>query len=126
MIVVPGTVIGKRGDRLEGAYYFIGDYAVASSVAIKEVRGNKIKITPLSGIYIPNKGDIVIGRIIEVYPNGWQVDINSPYHGFLLIRDAVYEFVDITKTDLNNYYTYGEFISTCHPLGYTSIILPIT
>jgi len=110
MIVVPGTVVGRRGDRLEGSYYFIGDYAVASSVALKEVKGNRIKITPLSGVYIPNKGDIVIGKIIEVYPNGWQVDINSPYHGFLLIKDAVYEFVDITKTDLNNYYTYGEFI----------------
>jgi exosome complex component RRP4 len=109
MIITPGTVVGKKGE-VEGAVYFLDNTAISCAVALKEVKDGKIKITPLSGIYIPNKGDLVIGKIIEVYPNGWLVDINSPYCGFMLIKDAVYEHIDITKVDLNNYYTYDEWI----------------
>ena len=110
MIVVPGNVIGKKGQKIEGPHYFYGDYSISSVIALKEIKGDRVKITPLSGIYIPNKDDLVVGKIIEVYPNGWLVDINSPYTGFLLVKDGVNEFVDITKTDLNNYYTHGDFI----------------
>jgi exosome complex component RRP4 len=110
MIVVPGTVVGRKKDKLEGTYYFFQDYAISPAVALKEVKGNRIKITPLSGIYLPNKGDLIIGRVIDVYPNGWQLDINSPYFGFMLVKDALTEFVDITKTDLNDYFTHGDFV----------------
>jgi len=110
MIVVPGNVIGKIGQKAEGSYYIYENYIISNTVALKETKKDKIKITPLSGIYIPKKGDLVIGKVIEVYPNGWLIDINSPYTGFLLIKDGVNEFIDITKIDLNDYYTYGDFI----------------
>lgn len=111
MIVVPGTVIGRKTDKIEGPHYFYDKYAISKAVSIKESKSGRVKLTPLSGIYIPCKNDLVIGKIIDVYPNGWQVDINSPYHGFMLVKDALAEFVDITKSDLNNYFTYGEFIT---------------
>jgi len=110
MIVVPGNVIGKIGQKAEGSYYIYENYIISNTVALKETKKDKIKITPLSGIYIPKKGDLVIGKVIEVYPNGWLIDINSPYTGFLLIKDGVNEFIDITKIDLNDYYTYDDFI----------------
>ncbi len=109
-IVVPGTPVGKKGEVIEEFVYEEDGIMYSKVVGLREVKNFKVKITPLSGIYIPKKDDLVIGRIIEVYPNGWQVDINSPYLAFMLLKDGVNEFVDITKVDLNTYYTYNDYI----------------
>jgi len=111
MILIPGDYINIEGNKkISGDYYKRDDKATAKTISLFESKGTRIKITPLNGIYIPNKGDIVIGKIIDVYPNGWLVDINSPYVGFILIKDATDRFIDITKDDLNTIFTYRDFI----------------
>lgn len=102
MIVVPGDIVNKKIE---------GTYEKDSKIVVKYVGLlEEKKITSLNGPYNPKKDDLVIGKIIDVYPNGWLVDINSPYYGFLLIKDATDRFIDITKDDLNDILTYGEFI----------------
>ena len=102
MIVVPGDIVNKKIE---------GTYEKDSKIVVKYVGLlEEKKITSLNGLYNPKKDDLVIGKIIDVYPNGWLVDINSPYYGFLLIKDATDRFIDITKDDLNDILTYGEFI----------------
>jgi len=111
MILIPGDSINIEGSKkISGDYYTNDNKAVAKTISLFESKGTRIKITPLNGVYIPNKGDIVIGKIIDVYPNGWLVDINSPYVGFILVKDATDRFIDITKDDLNTIFTYRDFI----------------
>jgi len=111
MILIPGDSINiDNNKKVGGDFYKNGNIVVAKTISLFESKGIRVKITPLSGVYIPNKGDIVIGKIVDVYPNGWLVDINSPYIGFLLIKDATDKFIDITKDDLNSIFTYRDFI----------------
>ena len=113
-IVVPGYIIGdikRLRSKVIGPYTVVNDKIVATTVSILEKKGGTIKITPLSGSYIPKKDDIIIGKIVDVLPNGWVVELGSPYHGFMLIKDALHEYIDPLKDDLNNYFTYGDIIS---------------
>ena len=114
MIVVPGTVLGgvdTLKNKISGPYVVVGSNIVATTVSIVEKKGNILKITPLAGIYTPRKDDIVIGKIVDVLPNGWMVEFGVPYHGFMLLKDALYEHIDPLKDDLNNYFTYRDFIA---------------
>jgi len=111
MILIPGDLIKTEKDRkVSGDFYKKEDNVFARTISLLELKGMYAKITPLNGVYIPKKGDVIIGKIIDVYPNGWLVDINSPYVGFLLIKDATDKFIDITKDDLNTIFTYRDFI----------------
>jgi len=111
MILIPGDPIKDGKDKkISGDFYKKEDNIYARTISLLESKGVNIKITPLNGIYIPRRGDVVIGKIIDVYANGWLVDINSPYIGFLLVKDSTDKFIDITKDDLNNIFTYRDFI----------------
>jgi len=111
MILIPGDLIKNGKDKkISGDFYKKDDGIYARTISLLESKGANIKITPLNGIYMPKKGDIIIGKIIDVYANGWLVDLNSPYTGFLLIKDSTDKFIDITKDDLNTIFTYRDFI----------------
>ncbi len=109
-IVVPGTLIAEGNYNVVGPCIKEGTRYYATTVSLVEFKENGIKLTPLSGIYFPKVGDLVIGKIIEVTPVGWFVDINSPYRAFLALKEGVNEFVDITRTDISKYYDEGEYI----------------
>lgn len=51
----------------------------ASRLGIKQVKGDTISVLPLSGVYNPLPGDVVIGIVIELGPSMWLLDINGPY-----------------------------------------------
>ncbi len=111
MIVIPGDPIKLKSNiKISGDFYRYNSKVFARTISLLELKGSITKITPLSGIYIPKKGDLIIGKVLDVYPNGWLIDINSPYVGFLLVKDATDRFIDITKDDLNDIYTYRDFI----------------
>ena len=50
-------------------------------------RRSNIKVIPLSGRYIPARGDLVIGKVNDVTRSNWIVDINSPYEGLLHVSE---------------------------------------
>ncbi|MFH7903064.1 MAG: exosome complex RNA-binding protein Rrp4 [Candidatus Aenigmatarchaeota archaeon] len=111
MIVIPGDfIIEKDKGKIFGDYYLKDEKIFSKYISLLEKKGTNIKLTSLCGVYIPKKEDIIIGKVIDVYPNGWLIDINSPYTGFLLIKDATERFIDISKDDLNDIYTYGDFL----------------
>ncbi len=72
-----------------------------------KIEGNKVRIIPSSGTYIPQEGDIVIGVIKNILPGRWAVDINSAYECYLSSEGISREL----KGNLDRYYRVGDVIS---------------
>ncbi|MEW6069450.1 MAG: exosome complex RNA-binding protein Rrp4 [Candidatus Thermoplasmatota archaeon] len=87
-IVLPGELIGSEPLKHGSGAYKVGNNIYASVVGLKNVRANYVNVIPLEGRYIPKVGDSLIGKIIDVTPNTWLVDINSPYPALLHITEV--------------------------------------
>lgn len=81
-VVVPGDFISEEANRAgEGTYVEEGKvYAMKYGVVDDR---EEIKVVALSGKYVPTKGDVVIGKIVEISFPYWIVDIASPYEARL-------------------------------------------
>ncbi len=80
-IITPGE---KIQGKVNNYVYRKGEEQYATIYGLLSEREGFNKIVPLKGKYTPVEGDIVIGIITEVKHNGYFVDINSPYSGFLM------------------------------------------
>jgi len=98
-IVVPGEEVDLQG--LNPGFGLYADKGKFYSIylGVKTVRGPYMNIVPLSGKYIPKKDDKVIGKIIDIAPTHWVVDINAPYFAPLHVNDVPWkvEFGDTAK-----------------------------
>lgn len=111
-IVVPGEVLGEGVSSGQGTYQDEGKIR-SKYLGVTRIKGEGLlTVIKLSGAYIPQEGDGVIGTISEVQISSWIIDINSPYIGFLSISDGVDEYVDLDKTDLTEYFDVGDVIYT--------------
>ncbi|CRK13287.1 hypothetical protein BN1708_010735 [Verticillium longisporum] len=79
-IVTPGEVItdDPQWMRGHGTYVSAADGSIVSSVAGTITRTNKLlSVRPLRARYTPEIGDLVVGRIVEVQPKRWRVDVGA-------------------------------------------------
>lgn len=122
--VVPGDEIVKSMDFLPGKHCFRdGDAIIAKRLGMVSVSGRIVSVIPLSGRYIPKVGDMVIGKVVEIQPNGWILDINAPYDAYLPLS-GVREYIDTTKTSLASIYGMGDYLyGSIHVASGTSIHL---
>jgi len=88
-IVIPGEII------VSGENYLPGegtekrkDEIIALIYGLAEESGNLIKVIPLSGVYHPRKGNVVIGQVENVTFNGWVIDINTAQTAFLPLMEV--------------------------------------
>jgi len=82
--VIPGEVIAETPKRdIENSYVENGKTYSAVVGFYYEEKG---KVQQLEGPFIPKKGDMVVGVVIEARHNNYLVDINSPYKGILFER----------------------------------------
>jgi len=109
-IVVPGEKIAEGMDFLpsDGTYRDKEDI-ICSKLGMLNVVGKVIKIIPLSGKYMPKKGDTIIGRIFDITFSGWLVDINCAYTAMLNIRDATSSYI-VRGADLTKFFNIGDYI----------------
>ncbi len=108
VIVVPGEVIAS------GESYLPGDNTkredkdiIANKFGLAEKEGRLVKVIPLAEKYMPRKGNVVIGKIIDVTFSGWIVDINSCYSAFLSVKECA-KFLN--KNNLIEYLDFGDMI----------------
>ncbi len=87
-IVVPGELLAISGKRAGPGTYSEGGKIFASQLGIKSVRPDMISVVPLSGQYMPVRGDLVVGKIVDVSASNWLVDINSPYPAPLHVNEV--------------------------------------
>ncbi|MFH1420359.1 MAG: exosome complex RNA-binding protein Rrp4 [Candidatus Aenigmatarchaeota archaeon] len=109
-LVIPGDELGA-GRSGHGTYEDNGK-VYAKVVGLHDQKDDLHFVIPLQGIYDPKREDGVIGRVIEIIATRWILDINAPYEATMAVSDAVEEFVDLTKTDLTRYFTFGDLIFT--------------
>jgi exosome complex component RRP4 len=87
--VIPGEVIVKGNDYLPGDWTEkSGDEIVALRYGLVEESNRLIKIIPLSGVYQPRMGNIVIGKVKDITFNGWLVEIDASENGFLSVAEV--------------------------------------
>ncbi|MEM4625550.1 MAG: exosome complex RNA-binding protein Rrp4 [Candidatus Pacearchaeota archaeon] len=106
-IVVPGEVIVSGDDFLPGEETRReGNDIVAERYGVVDYSGKIIKVIPLSGVFIPRRGNVVIGQVVDISFNGWIADINAPTSAFLPVME-VPRFVD--KNNLSDFLDIGDF-----------------
>jgi exosome complex component RRP4 len=107
-VVIPGEVIFKGEDFLPGeGTEKRGEEIVAIRFGLAEESNKLIKVIPLSGVYQPRRGNVVIGKVENVTFNGWVVDINTAEGAFLSIME-VPRYVN--KDDLEEVLMIGDML----------------
>ncbi|ASJ09878.1 RNA-binding protein [Thermococcus sp. P6] len=109
-LVVPGTLLAQGPFKNGKGTFKEGNRIYSTVIGLVDVRGDFIRVIPLEGPYMPEVGDNVLGKIIDVRFSSWDVDIGAPYEASLRIQDAVEERIDITKTDLRKIFDIGDII----------------
>ena len=109
-VVVPGEELAAGMDYLPtSGTYRDGDKIVASRLGLVHVDGRLVRIIPLSGKYLPKRGDVIVAKVIDITLNGWRCDINSAYSALLGMKEGTSEFI-ARGADLTRYYTFGDYI----------------
>ena len=81
-VVIPGDFLSEEANRAGEGTYVDDGKVYAMKYGIMDDKG-EIKVVGLAGKYVPSKGDIVIGKIVEISFPYWIVDIASPYEARL-------------------------------------------
>ena len=88
-IVIPGEVIAKGNDYLPGEWTEKkGEEIVAIRFGVFDESDKLVRVIPISGTYQPRKGNVVIGEIVNILPNGWFLDIGTSENAFLSLSEV--------------------------------------
>lgn len=110
-IAVPGELLAQGMDHLPGAgTYRDGENILAARLGLVTVDGRAIKLVPLTGRYLPKRGDVIIGQVKEITMSGWIIDFDSAYHAMLMMKEAVSEYIP-KGADLRQYFTFGDYLA---------------
>jgi len=108
-VVVPGEVIATGINFLPGENAKRdGKDIISLRFGLEDISGRIAKVIPLSGVYLPRRGNIVIGKITDITFNGWLIDINCSYPAFLPLSECQ-GFVS-KKEDLSAIYNFDNLI----------------
>lgn len=98
-IVIPGEAVGGPGVKPGPGTFGEGGTVYAAHLGVLAEKDGRVSVIPLSGRYIPEPGDAVVGEVVDVGPSHWLVDINSPYPAPLHATESPWhvEFGDTTR-----------------------------
>jgi len=109
-IVIPGEILAQGMDFLPGENtYRENDNIYAKALGLVYVSGRVIKITSLSGPYVPMVGDRIIGKVIDITMTGWRIDTGTAYSGLLNVKDATTRFIKKGE-DLSKIIAIGDYV----------------
>jgi len=87
-VVIPGEVIVSGDDYLPGeGTEKTKNGIIALRFGLSEEVNKLVKVIPLSGVYNPRRGNVVIGKVENINFNGWILDINAPENAFLSVAE---------------------------------------
>ena len=97
-VVIPGDLLNGHGLKPGSGTFNEEGRIYAARVGIVAERDGFVSVIPLSGRYIPRPRDVVIGKITDLGPSHWLVDINSPYPAPLNAKETPW-MVEFGDTD---------------------------
>ena len=111
MNVIPGDCIADGNVKPLLNAIKINDKIYATRVGIAEVGNDGAKVIPLSGVYVPRIGDLVIGKIMEHSAMAWDLDIRSCFAGYLPAQDVFGKEFSPSQDDLTQTFRVGDLIA---------------
>ena len=109
-VVIPGEELATGMDYLPSrGTYRDGDKIVASQLGLVMIDGKVVKIIPLSGRYAPQRGDTIIGKVIDVAMSAWRLEINCAYSAMMSLAEATSSYIQ-RGADLTKFYDIGDFV----------------
>ena len=108
-VVTPGELVAEGKCEVVGPYFRLDKKLFAKMLSIAITSKNSIRLIPLKRTYIPIEGDIVIGKVIDVNPMSWLVDINSPYNAILQVSE-VFPKPTTVRRDLSEILKVGDLL----------------
>jgi len=116
-IVIPGEAVGGPGLKPGPGTFSENGEIFAAQLGVRTERDGCVSIIPLSGRYIPQRGDAVVGEIVDLGPSHWLVNINSPYPAPLHATESPWR---VEFGDTSRYLKVGDAI-LCHVLSVDEI-----
>lgn len=108
-LVIPGDLLSDKDMKSGMGTYSDHSKIYASRLGIKNTRAGYINVVPLGGRYIPRAGDYIIGKVIDIGPSNWLLDINAPYPAPLHVNDVPWR---VDFGDTARYLRVGDVILT--------------
>jgi exosome complex component RRP4 len=109
-VVVPGQILASGMEYLPShGTYRIGDDIRANRLGLIKIDGKIIKSIPMAGVYLPQKNDVIIGKVIDILMSGWRIEMNGPYSAVLQVKDATFDFI-AKGADLTKYFDLGDYV----------------
>ncbi len=109
-IVVPGEVLASGMDFLPASGTFREDQEIiASQVGIVTLNGRLIKLVPLNMRYTPKRGDTLIGKVVDIGPNAWYVDVGHFSDAVIPLKEGSMDYIP-RGADLSQYYSHGDYV----------------
>jgi exosome complex component RRP4 len=107
-VVIPGEVIFEGEDYLPGeGTEKQENKIIAIRFGLAEESKKLVKVIPLSGVYQPRRGNVVIGKVENVTFNGWVININTAENAFLSLME-IPRYVN--KDDLKEVMDIGDMV----------------
>lgn len=106
-IVIPGEAVGGPGLKPGPGTYSEGGRVYAAQLGVLTESDGKVSVIPLAGRYIPQRGDAIVGEVVDVGPSHWLVDINSPYPAPLHATESPW---DVEFGDTQRFLNVGDAI----------------
>lgn len=109
--VVPGDLVADDSVKPVSNVVRIGNQVFATRVGIAEVSKDGARVIPLSGVYIPKVGDLVVGKIVDQSAMAWDLDINSCFPAHLPASDVFGREFSPSRDDMSKRFGIGDVVA---------------
>lgn len=107
-VVVPGETIVVGEDYLPGdGTRRDGEDIVSGRFGLADVSEKLIRVIPLSGVYQPRRGNVIIAQVTDITFNGWLMDYGGAGSSFLSIMECP---MFINKDELQDTFDFGDMV----------------
>ncbi len=107
-IVVPGETIIQGDDFLPGDGTRREEKdIVAGRYGLADISDRLVRVIPLSGTYLPRRGNILIGQVVNITYRGWVIDFGGHFNGFLAVSEVPRY---VAKGELKDHYDFGDMV----------------
>lgn len=105
---MPGETIIQGNDFLPGdGTRREGQNILANRYGLAETDNKLVRVIPLSGAYVPRRGNAIIGKVVNVNYRGWLIDYGGSNEGFLNVSEVPRY---IGKGELRDCFDFGDII----------------
>ncbi|MGP6240108.1 exosome complex RNA-binding protein Rrp4 [Cuniculiplasma sp. SKW4] len=107
-IIFPGDTVDTEGLKPRNGVFRDSQGTPRSQYFGTLQKGEEyIDVVPFHGSYFPRRNDKVIGKVIEVGPSMWTVDIRSPYLTMLHMNDTPWKTY---SGEIKKYLNAGDYV----------------